>query len=492
MPLIRVIAPLFAFRVGSLFALVVGAAAQPEYKLGDVATENVVTPVAMLVVNPEATEALRQKVAQQVQPIVRFTPKSAVEAEQELRAQIAGTKATFLDVLRGALQGRPPAESDLGSAIFPATVQVVGREAPKGLPVEKLAPLWVRGEGEEAVIASLLRPLREVMVQPINIGRADSALPANQLVRLIPVKGPDEMPSALELESAGQAIASGKVISLWRAKRLVETHFPAGQEDLGRFAASFVRANAYPDAALTEVLRSKRREGVTVNDTYEAAQMIVRKGQTIDRKALSALAVMREKSLIGTLQTKIEQEKSVSNQISEQTKWLIGGLGGLGLVLVLIFWRLRGRPSAALVPTGTDPRLPGDDFRALPEGERDEAWRDRAIVAEGKAKRAQEAIRSGALGWMKDKVFQTLAHQRGELLSTQQRAEAEMRELEQRLEQLRTPLQERIQAYEHRIEELEQELLAKGEENRELIGARISVAKSQLNVVRERGRFESN
>jgi chromosome segregation ATPase len=112
------------------------------------------------------------------------------------------------------------------------------------------------------------------------------------------------------------------------------------------------------------------------------------------------------------------------------------------------------------------------------------------MVAEVKAQRAQEAIRQGALGWMREKIFRNLFNQRAELLSAQQKAESEMRELEQRLEQLHTPLQERIAAYEKRIQELEQDLVAKGEENRELIGARISVAKQQLNV--ERGRYVVN
>ena len=96
------------------------------------------------------------------------------------------------------------------------------------------------------------------------------------------------------------------------------------------------------------------------------------------------------------------------------------------------------------------------------------------------------------LGWMREKIFQAVFRQRAELLSVQQKAEAEMQELEQRLEQLHIPLQERISAYEKRIAELEDELAAKGEENRELLGARISVAKQQLSVERERGRMAAN
>jgi len=74
--------------------------------------------------------------------------------------------------------------------------------------------------------------------------------------------------------------------------------------------------------------------------------------------------------------------------------------------------------------------------------------------------------------------------QRAELLSAQQRAESEMRELELRLEQLQMPLKERIYAYEERIAKLENDLAVKGEENRELIGARITLVKEQLSRAR--------
>jgi hypothetical protein len=363
------------------------------------------------------------------------------------------------------------------------------------LPFDKLAPLWVRGASEGAFVETLLQPMREVMTQPIVNTKTDTTFPTTQPVRLLPVKSADGPPTSRELDNAGTSVAAARVITLWRARRLVETAFAGGQEDLGKFAASFVRINAYPDPELTDILRAKRMEGVTANDTYDAAQIIVRKGQAIDRKALSALAVLREKSLIGTLQTKLEQEQSVAGQITHQTKWIAAGLGAVGLALTLIFWRLRTRHSTALVPISIgngNPVLMGHEQRALPGAPGDAGWRERAMVAEGKAERAQEAIRTGVLGWMREKIVQTLFHQRAELLSVQQRAEAEMRELEQRLEQLHTPLQERITAYETRIQELENDLAAMGEENRELIGARINVAKQQLTAERERRRFGVN
>ena len=478
------------FRAGALGAVFAASAvlfhsagaAVPDYRLGEVAREDVVTPVPLLVVNPEATEALKQKVAQQVNPVVRHTRQAVAEAEAEMRAGIARARSAFLIAAQGSGPDTP---------VFASVMREVARIAPKDLPLDRLAPLWVRGVDDAAFIEGLLQPVHEAMAQPIVANKNDPALATNQPLRLVPVKTPGEIPSVGELEQTGTTIPSGKVLTLWRAKRLAETHFPPGQEAVGRFAASYVRINSYLDLPLTEVWRAQRVEGLTVNDTYEAAQIVVRKGQPIDRKVLGALNAMREKSLIGTLQNKLEQQQSVAGQIKQQTNWLAAGLGLVGFALVVILWRLRVRPAGTALVLAGDPALMDGGPRALPGGD-DGPWRERALVAEGQAERAQDAIRTGVMGWMRDKVFRSMSSQRADLLSVQRKAEAEIRELEQRLERLHTPLKERVTAYEKRIEELENDLAAKGEQNRELIRARITVARQQLTVERERGRFGAN
>lgn len=458
-------------------------AATPEYKLGDVAVAEVITPVALVVVNPEETEKLKQRVADEVRFVVRHAPKTIVEVESDLRVSIVNVRRKFMTNLQ---------QADFDAPTFDRVIREIKSSTPKDFPFEKFAPVWVRGQPDDAILESILQPLREVLAQPIVNNKTDAPLPANQPVRLVPVQDLNRAPNARELEQPGVMVQAGKVLSLWRAKRLVETYFPSGQEATGRFAAAFVRFNAVPDPATTELLRIKRMDGVAVNDTYAPAQVIVRKGQTIDRKALNALAMMREKSMIGVLQSKLEQEQTVAVQIKSQTRLIGAVLGVVCVVLVLILWRLRARPSTALVTIPAQPALPGVEPNALASGEDDDSWRSRALLAEDKAARAQQAIRSGVMGWMREKVFRTLSHQRAELLDVQQKAEAEMRELEQRLEALHAPLQERITAYEQRIEELEKDLAAKGEENRELIGARISVARQHLSVERERRRFGIN
>ena len=471
-------------------------AATANYALGDIATEEIVTPVPLLVVNAQATDALKQNISKQVPFIVRHSPRAVDEVEVSLRNTLALARKNFLDRLQEGLLGRAPTDADIGSPAYTTALAQVAREVPKDFPFDKLTPLWTRAASDAPFVKSLLDPIREVMSQVIVDSKSGSPLPARQAIRLVEVKQLTMPPGLRDLDTPGPAISGSKITSLWRARRLVETSFPAGEQSLGKFAASFVRANALPDPEATEILRARRLDGVTANDSYDAAEPIVRKGQVIDSKALAALAALREKSLIGTLQNQLQQERATAAASTTPpardslalVPIMIGGLGGVFLLLLGILWKLRTRPTTlspapiALLPAGTAPPQ-----AALPENAGDAAWQQRALQAEARAGRAHEAIRAGVLGWMKEKLVRTLSRQRTDLLTAQQKAEAEMNELEQRLEKLHTPLRERMLAYEKRIEELERDLANKGEANRHLIDARISAARQQL---AKRARFD--
>jgi hypothetical protein len=428
-------------------------AAVPNLKLGDVAPDDIITPVPLVVLDPEATDALKEKVGQQAPSIVRFIPDAGAQAETELRKAVAGARAKFLSAL-DALQDHPPTAADIGTPVFSAARDYLVNNSSKNFPTALFTEMWVRGQSDAAVIDSLMPPLHEILAQPILAsGPHDVPLPPAQPVRLLPVKSLVEPLLADPVESAGQPIAIGKLVSVSQAQQLARKAFPGDPRGLGDFLAEFIVPNARYDPGLTDIVRSKRIAGLAVNDTYEPAQVVIHRGQTIDRKALTALSVLREKSMIGTLQTKLDQEQSLAGIIQNQTKWVTLVLALTVVGLSLILWRLRQRPAPSLAPALYDP--------ASASGAGENVWKERALLAEGKAERAHHAIRSGVMGWMRDKVFRTMFRQREELLSAQQSAEVEMQELEQRLEQLHAPLQERIGAYESRIKELETELAEK-------------------------------
>jgi len=210
--------------------------------------------------------------------------------------------------------------------------------------------------------------------------------------------------------------------------------------------------------------------------------------------------VLREKTVIATLQQKLAttEEKLASKPAvviqaappappappvpdNRLLVWIASGFGVVVVLLVLILRKVRSRQDTLL------PVLASAEAGEL-------AWRERALIAEARAEQAKHAMKSSFMQWMRERLVQGLFHQRAALLSSQEKAAVEINALEERLEQLHLPLQERIAAYEKRINELETELAAKGEENRELIKAKISLAKQQLTVERGRGggRFGEN
>jgi hypothetical protein len=126
----------------------------------------------------------------------------------------------------------------------------------------------------------------------------------------------------------------------------------------------------------------------------------------------------------------------------------------------------------------------------------DDVWRQRALMAELRAEQAQAAV-GASLGphlaqALKEALVQELAVQRRELLQAQQIAAAEIAQLTHHLDELRAPIQERLRSYEMRIQELEKQLAAKNEENRELLKLEIDMLRRQLEVESTRNRMKFN
>jgi hypothetical protein len=126
----------------------------------------------------------------------------------------------------------------------------------------------------------------------------------------------------------------------------------------------------------------------------------------------------------------------------------------------------------------------------------DDIWRQRALEAERRAEQALAVARADLAPHLaqalKEALVQELAIQRKELLQAQQIAIAEIAQLAHHLDELKAPLQERLRSYETRIQELEKELRARTEENRELLKLKIEIMRHQLEVERTRNRVEFN
>jgi len=258
-----------------------------------------------------------------------------------------------------------------------------------------------------------------------------------------------------------------------------------------RYVASFLQFNCRLEEDLTEKLRAQQTEALWVSAEYQANDVIARAGQMVDGKILAAIQAILEKQAEAKLKEAAALALIQDREAREQIKWLgiIGGAVTLALVLVTWQW-WRRRREASLLPVLAG----GEGITAnSPEAA---AWQLRALEAERRAERAQEAIRAGVVTQVSTVLKEELVHgllaQRRELIDAQRAAATEMEALEKRLDEIHAPLQERLNAYEARIAELEKALAAKDEQNRELIKAKIALVRQQLEAERAKGQVLMN
>jgi hypothetical protein len=117
-------------------------------------------------------------------------------------------------------------------------------------------------------------------------------------------------------------------------------------------------------------------------------------------------------------------------------------------------------------------------------------WEQRALVAEHRARQAEEVLRHGLIPhlsrWMREKLFRKLLIDRGQLLAAQEEATRKVMDVDARLNKLEVQIQQQTRVYVKRIEELTTELLAAKEENRELIRSKITQVKIELEAARKK------
>ena len=149
------------------------------------------------------------------------------------------------------------------------------------------------------------------------------------------------------------------------------------------------------------------------------------------------------------------QERSEWNW--RMTRWTLMTMLVIS-VLILLLSVFRNRPAVEIITT------------------------TRVLARQGLSSRDREdAVTLGRItDILKEKlVLHLLASRRAGQMVQQQAAE-EVADMERRLEQLHAPLQEKLHTYERRIAELERDLTRMGEQNRDLIRAKIEITKQRI------------
>jgi hypothetical protein len=459
------------------FVLSAAAKDVAEYRLGDPVTEDIITPVALMVVDPAATEALKQKEAQRIPVVFRHDKSAAAFVEVELRETFSQARSNFVRLMHSSFHHTRLEAPQLPTEQFSKLIASFKRQN-KTFPLSRqLAEDWALGEDGLAEQILLSERLRQAMEQPIRYDNLTNAPKIGSQVRLVAVQNALEPVTVTDIMTRGENVPRTNLLTLSRARLALREGFTPEEEDAAKFAARCLRENCFVEAEFTQVARARHTEALFVADNYQPGQIVARAGQLVDRKIMAALSQIQEKTVAGRLQQQVAIEKVQAAQIRESNRLLVGGLIGVAslLLLVLAWFAFRSKPPTSLLPAVTTGAT-----ASLAEA----GWQQRALAAEEKVARTHDAIRSGVMTQLKEKVVSSLVTQRSEMLEAQHAAAAEMAELERRLNELHAPLQDRLRAYENRIADLEKALAVKGEENRELIRAKIELMRKQLEITR--------
>ncbi len=485
-----------------------------DYHLGDTVAEDITTPVALDVIDPEATPARRAAVALATPAIFRSFPEAATNViVADFQAAFTITRSNFLAAVRENFP--PPDEGDsvVGSPGFAEMVAAFNSRS-KYFPVpDDLAADWTRGGAGLDVQARLLNSLLQMMRRTVGPDQLPAGFTVGETLRLVPVGEPNAALSLDAAERDGRLIMPANLTTISHLRALWLRTFPENQQALARALGAFLVSNCAPDAGLTQEARDQAASRLVAVDHYDAGQIVAQRGAVIDAKIEAALGQLREKTMPGLLARQIDAERALSQRMQEQAQqdrdqaqreeqaaqqardqeqnaraqadqmreqaasaealaaaarqrnqWFDVALEcAASLALWALWYRLRRqREQKTLVP---------------------------AVAPDLRPQSLQAELAPYLAQTIKDVLVQELAVQRNELLKAQQSAALEIAGLVRRLDDLQVPLQERLQTYEAHIQTLEKELAVRTEENRELLKLKIEMMRRQLETERARDRL---
>jgi len=459
------------------------------YRLGDEVEEDIVTPVPLVVTDVAATQALRNEEEQKVPVFFGYDSNVVNQVEAGFLSAFDGARQRFQDELERTFKRRTLDAPTVSAAQFS---QFAASFQERDFPLTAdLAAQWAKGESDETIRAEWRRLLRKMTGYYLLPDAVPPDLKLGTQVRILQRPTSVFPPNMETVHEAGRLIRVANLYTLNRARRQLPWTFEPDAQAAAVYLTGFLRPNCVLEAELTRQLRAKRTESVLVTDRYEPGRKIASRGQVIDAQIMATMEQLKKKLALIQAQQGLAEEQSKAAAAQRRNQWLLAGAPALLFGLGLVGWRLaRRRESKALLPARIKTAATTARVITCP------SCAEKIVIPPAASETAQAGVRAGLLTQLAhllaDKLVQKLISDRRGLLDAQQQAAQEMVELEARLEKIHAPLQDRLEAYEKRITELEKELVNRGEENRVLIEAKITLVRKQSEIERAGGRLQRN
>jgi 7TM-HD extracellular len=508
--------------------------AAPAYNVGDKAAQDLVATIPFDVVDAPATAALKNSQGQGIAAIYhQYNGQTNVMA-RNFSATFDQAHQSFSKAVSAAYHqptiDNPTIEaSDFGYLVTDYNVQH------KKFPLTtELAVTWARGGSGAELRDKWLKLLLAAMNHPVQPDKVPAHFVYRKKIRVMPVTNVNEQFTFSDAWHHGHIISEDNLPTISSVRTKFRHQFSEADQPLASALTQFLEPDCFPDTAMTKDARDYSERQVVVSDHFDAGQVIVHRGDTIDAQALAALMAMDKAMMPGTLNQQIEavqqraqqehdlaqaeQERAqVEQQAAQQAQqqqqqaqvdralaqnradqeraqaedmrqqalnaqeqaqeirtrndWLMAALGTVSVLALLILWRfLAQRRAGASLVPATVPAT----LRRM----------DTPPVPSPAAELAPYLAQT-----LKDALVQGLAAQRAELLEAQRQAATEIAELVHRLDALQAPMQDRIRAYQERIQELQKDLAERTAENRELLKMKIEMMRRQIEAERARVTF---
>jgi len=456
------------------------------WRVGDTADTDIITPVALDVVDAAATAALQTARARQVPAVFRRYPEATHVMAEKFLTSFAMARTNFLAEMAVEFHAAPLDVTTIASPDFAHLVTGFGVKH-KNFPVpDELAAEWARGGDGQLFQDKLLAALQQAAARRICPDVLPDGMVVGDTIHLVPVTavGQKLSPDTV-LQSPLLPAASLTPVSTVRAD--FRRSFPVGQQLFARALAAFIQPDCLPDAPFTQLTRGTALSEMLVANHFDAGDPLVHRGELIDVNVKAALTVLKEKlpstspapsaasessrptapavtatapATAAAVSSLIKNPATPAVKAGVRHEGLIITLAGISTGALLVFgWQVARQRKRAQVPAPAI-QLP----MPLPKTSH--------TTNSSLAPEVAQAVREA--------VVQELAAQRRELLLAHQAATEEIAALVRRLDELQVPMQERLHTYETRIQTLEKELAIRTQENRELLKLKIETTRQQL------------